>query len=138
MQRYYYWVVERNCQAKNIPYPRVLIKDDNAPSEFWAKKGFKRSMIGRRLGRIQCAMMMNNPVGMTTDHVDTHTNVIADKNSRWKSKSDISPGFDKLLQEYSQLKNCRRFHPSNELLSLISDALLLERHLNPLGIMAVL
>ena len=135
---YYYWVVERNCQAKNIPYPRVLIKDDNAPSEFWAKKGCKRSMIGRRLGRIQCAMMMNNPVGMTTDHVDTHTNVIADKISRWKLKSDVSPGFAKLLQEYPQLKNCRRFHPSNELLSLISDALSSERHVKPLEIMEVL
>ena len=51
---YYYWVVERNCQAREISYPKVLIKADNVASKFWAKKGCKRSMTGRRLGCIQC------------------------------------------------------------------------------------
>ena len=87
---YYYWVVERNFQTKETPYPKVLIKADNVASEFWAKKGCKRSKIDRRLGLIQCAMMIN------------------------------------------------RFHPSKELFSLILDALLLERHVNPLEIMEVL
>ena len=135
---YYYWVVKKNCEAREIPFPKVLISTDNVESEFWAKKGCKRSMAGRRLGRVQCAMMINNPVGLAIDHVDTHTNIIADKISRWKSQSDVSPGFTKLVQEYPQLKNCRRFYPSNELLSLILDVLLSERLVNLLKIMEVL
>ena len=95
-------------------------------------------MAGQRLGRLQCAMMINNPVGLTTDHIDTHSNIVADKISRWDSQSDVLPGFAKLKQEFPQLKNCRRFHPSKELLSLISDVLLLERLVNPLEIMEVL
>ena len=95
-------------------------------------------MIGGRLGLIQCAMMINSPVGLTSDHVDTHTNIIADIISPWKLESDVSPGFVKLLQEFPQLKNCRRFHPSKELLSLILDAMSSERHVNPLEILEVL
>ena len=95
-------------------------------------------MAGRRLGHLQCAMMINNPVGLATDHIDTHTDIIADKIYRWDEQSDVLPGFAKLKQDYPQLQNCKRFHPSSELLSLISDVLLLERLVNPLKIMQVL
>ena len=90
---YYFWVVEGNCKTKQIPYPKVLIMADNVASEYWAKKGCKRSMTGRRLGRIQCAMMINNTVGLSMDHVDTHTDIIADKISHWESECDILPVF---------------------------------------------
>jgi hypothetical protein len=107
----FFWITEDNIAQQDIPYPRVRIMADNKSSECWATKGCKRSMLGRKLGRLQCAMMMNNPVGLDTGHVDTKTNVIADRISRWKLKTDMLLGFDKLSQDFPQLKCCRRFHP---------------------------
>ena len=66
-------------------------------------------MIGRSLGRIQCAMMISSLIGLTTDHVDTHTNIIADIIFRWKLESDVSPGFAEILQEYPKLKKLSVF-----------------------------
>ena len=134
----HFWVTEGNCSVQNIPFPRVTILADNKSSEFWATKGCKRSLIGRRLGRLQCAMMINNPVGLDTGHVDTKTNVIADRISRWKRESDTLLGFDTLVQEFPQLKCCRRFHPSSELISLILDALQSEKLVNPLQVRQLL
>ena len=74
-------------------------------------------------------MMINNPVGLTSGHVDTKSNIIADKISRWKKETNKLLEFHTLVQEFPQLKCCRRFHPSNELISWISDALLSEKML---------
>ena len=134
----YFWITEDNISKKNIPYPRVRLMTDNACSEVWATKGCKRSLRGRKLGRLQCAMMMNNPVGLDTGHVDTKTNVIADRISRWKKETDTLLGFDTLLQEYPQLSCCRRFHPSQELISYISGALLSNEPVNPLEVKELL
>jgi len=134
----HFWITQRNCEAKNIPYPRVLIMADNKSSESWATKGCKRSLIGRRLGRLQCTMMMNNPVGLDTGHVDTKANIIADKISRWKSQTDTLLGFDVLKQEFKQLKSCQRFHPSKELISLVLDALSSDKLINPLEVRELL
>jgi hypothetical protein len=130
----YFWVVDNNRSKLNIPYPNVLIMADNTSSESWATKGCKRSMIGRRLGRLQCSMMINNPVGLDSGHVDTKTNVIADRISRWKNQTDTLLGFDQLIQEYPQLKSCRRFHPSKYLISLITEALSSEKLRDPLKV----
>jgi len=111
---------------------------DNKSSESWATKGCKRSLIGRRLGRLQCTMMMNNPVGLDTGHVDTKANIIADKISRWKSQTDTLLGFDVLKQEFKQLKSCQRFHPSKELISLVLDALSSDKLINPLEVRELL
>ena len=134
----YFWINEDNITKQNIPYPRVLIKADNVSSETWAIKGCKRSLLGCKLGRLQFAMMMNNPVGLDTGHVDTKTNVIADRISRWKLKTDTLLGFDTLMQEYPQLKSCRRFHPSPELISYISELLLSDEPVNPFKIRDIL
>jgi len=82
--------------------------------------------------------MINNPVGVTADRIDTKTNVIADKISRWDTESDILLGFDALLQEFPQLKCCRRFHPSPELISLVTDALLSDKLIDPLTLSELL
>jgi hypothetical protein len=133
-----YWLTCGHSKSKNIPFPRVMIKADNKSSEFWAVKGCKRSMVGRRLGRLQCAMMMNCPVGLDTGHVDTKSNYIADYISRIKRESNLLPGFDKLRQEFPQLNVCRRFHPSKELLSWIMDALLSKKLIDPTELNQVL
>ena len=133
-----YWLIEGNSAAKNIPYPKVLIRADNKSSEFWATKGCKRSMVGRCLGRLQCAMMINNPVGLDTGHVTTKKNYIADYISRIKRETDVLVGFDKLKQDFPQLQSCRRFHPSSELISLIMDALLSKKLVDPVALNLVL
>jgi len=134
----HYWITQGNCILKKIPHPLVRIFADNTSSESWTIKGCKRSLVGRRLARLQCSLMINNPVGVTADHIDTKANVIADKISRWNKESDILLGFDALLQEFPQLKCCRRFHPSPELISLVTDALSSDKLIDPLTLSQLL
>ena len=77
-------------------------------------------------------MMIDNPVALATGHIDTKSNEIADRISRFKSETNTLIGLDTLMQEFPQLKNCRRFHPSQYLISLILDALSSEKPLDPL------
>ena len=128
----YFWVIEGNRGKKNRPHPRVLIKADNTSAEAWAMKGCKRSLVGRSLGRIQCSLEMGSPVAITTGHVTTKNNVIADRISRWKKDTNTLLSFEKLSQEFPQLASCRRFHPSNELISWVLDAVLCKKLPNPL------
>ena len=90
-------------------------------------------MIGRRLGRLQCALMINNPVGLDTNYINTKKNVIADRLLQYKTESDAVRGFTSLQQEFLQLRNCRRFQPSNEIISWILDALSLGKLADPLA-----
>ena len=130
----HYWITKENCKRKNIPNPMVRIFADNTSSESWTNKGCKRSKIGRRLARLQCALMINNPVGLAADRVDTKSNIIADKISRWKSETNKLLDFATLMQEFPQLNCCHRFHPSLELVSLIKDALLSGNPADPLSL----
>jgi len=130
----YFWHVEDNCTKMNIPYPRMLNRADNKSAESWAIKGCKKSLLGRRLGRLQCAMMINNPLGLDTEYVNTKSNVIADRLSRCKTLSDAFLEFDLLKQEYPQLRHCRHFQPSNELISCILDALSSKKLEDPLEV----
>ena len=116
------------------PYPSVLLYADNTTAEAWAIKASKVSFIGRELGRIQCALMINNPVGISVGHVSTKKNVIADRISRVIKESNILPSFQSLMQDFPQLKSCRRFHPSAELVSLLTDVLLQESFDDPLEV----
>jgi hypothetical protein len=129
----HFWYTEDNRSKKSIPYPKVLIRADNKSAESWGVKGCKRSMVGRSLGRLQCALMINNPVGLDTDYINTKKNVIADKLSRFETETDATFGFASIKQEFPQLRNCRRFHPSKELISWILDALLLAKLEDPLA-----
>ena len=84
-------------------------------------------------GSLQCALMINNPVGISVAHITTKHNVIADRISRIKRKTNTIPEFSSLLQDFPQLKSCKRFHPSNELISLIMDILLQKNIIDPLA-----
>ena len=115
------------------PYPTVLLYADNTTAEAWAKmKSCKTSMAGRALGRLQCALMINNHVGINIGHVTTKDNVIADRISRIKKETNTLPDFEKLTQDFPQLTSCRRFHPSAELVSAITAILLQEKSFDPL------
>ena len=114
------------------PHPSVLLFADNTAAESWAIKGCKSSAVGRHLGLLQCALMINNPVGISTEHVSTKTNIIADRILRVKKETDILPSFHSLMQDFPQLKSCCRFHPSVELVSLVTGMLLQKSSVDPL------
>jgi len=114
------------------PYPTVLLYADNTAAEAWMIKGSKKSLAGRALGRIQAALMINNPVGINTAHVSTTDNEIADKISRILTEANLLADMQPLFQDFPLLQSCRRFHPSAELISLISETLLLQKYVDPL------
>ena len=87
-------------------YPVVLIEADNTTSESWVIKGCKVSLIGRALGRLQCALMITNPVGINAGHVSTNDNFIADGISRIATASNADSYFTSLQQVYPQLRSC--------------------------------
>ena len=116
---------------QNDPYPTALFFTDNIASEAWIQKGAKKSHAGKALGILQCALMINNPVGINADRISTTDNVIADRISRFPNHADPSPHFIALSQDFPQLQQCRRFHPSAELVSTILDALLLAKWPDP-------
>jgi len=116
------------------PYPLALIFADNVSAEIWAMKGCKHSFLGRALGRLLCALLINNPLGLCTARIGTHENEIADKISRLKSETDSLSFFCDLVQSHPQLRGCRRFHPSKELLSGITEALLTGKLADPLAL----
>ena len=105
---------------------------DNTSAESWILKASKISPIGRALSRIQCALMINNPVGITSGYINTLDNVIADRISRILREKLIPLEFHKLSQEFPALQHCRRFQPSSELISLVMEALLTDKFSSPL------
>ena len=120
------------------PFPLALLFADNISAEVWAIKGCKCSFIGRALGRLLCALLINNPVGLSTDWVSTHDNKIADQISRLKSETDSLSFFISLIQSYPQLRGCRRFLPSHALLSGITEALLTGKLVDPLALSRII
>ena len=63
-------------------------------------------MIGRHMGQLQCAMAMNNPVGLDTSYTNTKVKVIADRISQLKKGTDTLLGFDTSTPDFPQLKIC--------------------------------
>ena len=122
---------ETNALATD-PNPVVLCSGDNAVSESWSKKASKHSPIGRALGRLQCATMINNPVALLTDHVSSEENVVADKISRIESELDLPTKFPHIAQEHATLTGCHRFVPSSAVVSWVTAALLHQDCKDPL------
>ena len=129
----YHFLVFREPDPTN-PHPVVLLYADNTTAESWFVKACKRSFIGRALGRIQGALMINNPVGINVAHVTSKDNEIADGISRIKREADTVFGMDSLFKDHPKLKSCPRFHPSAELVSLILDTLSKDQFVDPLQV----
>ena len=121
----------RKNKDPSNPFPIALLYADNVAAEIWCMKGCKRSMLGRALGRLLCALMLNNPLGLSTARVTTKDNFIADEISRLKSEKDSLSFFVTLVQSYPQLRGCNRFLPSQELLSALTEALLTGKIVDP-------
>jgi hypothetical protein len=114
------------------PHPIVLLRGDNTASEAWTRKGSKHSPSGRALGKLQCATMINNPVGLRFSHITSGENDVADKISRVLKETHFPGAFLHLCQEFPDLIGCRRFQPSSELISCITGAILSAECINPL------
>ena len=114
------------------PHPLVLLFTDNIATRSWVIKGCNASAVGRHIGLLQCALVTNNPVGISTGWVSAKENIIADTISQVKKETAILPPFHSLMQDFPQLKCCRRFHPSAELNSLDTEMLLQKSSVDPL------
>ena len=114
------------------PFPTVLFYADNRASESWMEKACTSSLIGRALSRLQCAMMIDNNVGIHTGHVTTKENFIADLISRIKLESHSMRGFQSLVKEYPELAGCKRFQPSAGLISRLMEAISQKKFIDPL------
>ncbi|KAL3786424.1 hypothetical protein ACHAWO_007976 [Cyclotella atomus] len=131
---YYYWCILKEQERQGIEYLTVLLRADNKSAEAWTRKGCKISMAGRALGRLQCARMMNNPVGLSSEYINTKENKIPDEISRIESEAKLLPAISKLYQKYPSIGACRCFHPNPELISYIMAALCSQQLINPLTI----
>ena len=110
------------------PHPVVLCVTDNISAKNWTVHTSKKSIIGRALARFFCGLLIGSNVGINAKWISTLANKIADEISRIKKSahnpSSFQYDFSKLQQDHVELKHCRFFQPSQELLSMIWDILL--------------
>ena len=98
---------------------------DNTSACSWINTRCKESLIGRALGRFLCGLLMGSNLGLSTTWLSTHDNVVADAISRYKRLSvDDSYDFSALLTNHPSLHSCRRFQPTELLLSMLWEILL--------------
>ena len=116
------------------PFPLVRLFGDSTTAESWMSKACTSSLIGRALGRVLCALMIDNPVGTDVDHVTSKENEVADRISRIKSDTDTLLGIDSLMQDFPALTGCKRFQPSSKLISLLMDAISQRKLIDPLEV----
>ena len=106
------------------PYPTVLIRADNKSAESWSLKASNASITEKALMRLQCCLMINNTVGLKNDYIKGDLNVIADYISRKKQQTNKLVEQYLLLQQFTGLQCCQRFHLIKELLFHLWEALL--------------
>ena len=116
------------------PHPVVLCVTDNISAKNWTVHTSKKSIIGRALARFFCGLLIGSNVGINAKWINTLANKIADEISRIKKSahnpSSFQYDFSKLQQDHAELKHCRFFQPSQELLSMIWDILLTRKSPN--------
>lgn len=116
------------------PWPVILAWCDNKSAVRWVNHACLKSEIGRVLGRFFCALLINSRLGINSKWISTKDNFIADDISRLKqllieeNPTNLHPSIDYsiLFQKYPQLQTCKKFVPSDDLISCI-ERILLER-----------
>ena len=106
------------------PHPVVLCVTDNVSAKNWTMHTCKKSIVGRALARFFCGLLIGSEVGINAKWISTEANKIADDISRLKKSltsttSSFVYDFSKLKQDHADLKLCRFYHPSQELLLMI-------------------
>jgi hypothetical protein len=88
-------------------------------------------MIGRRLARFFCSLLIGSPLPINSKWISTNDNKIPDDISCIKMQSVLNshPSFDysTLKQRYPELTHCHSFQIQPELISLIWEIVLTER-----------
>ena len=120
------------------PHPVLLNWCDNTSAIKWCNHACKSSLAGRVLGRLFCALLIESKVGINAEYIPTKSNVVSDGISRIKKLKRDSPtssfDYSTLKQTFPALSRCRAFQPSPKLLSIIWQALLQPKSLNPLSL----
>ena len=107
-------------------FPLLLNQPDNMTSKFWMKKTASKTCKGKVLQRIVYSLMMNNSVSLRSN-ISGSNNVLRDYIISIYSQNNLVISFDKLMQEFSQMKKWSRFYPSQELFSNFCSSLLVGR-----------
>mmetsp|Transcript_29742 Transcript_29742/g.86679 ORF Transcript_29742/g.86679 Transcript_29742/m.86679 type:complete len:873 (-) Transcript_29742:2591-5209(-) len=104
-------------------YPTNLNLVDNTSADAWTTKMCTKSKEAKSLALVLCSMMINNPVGLNSKYLPCTQNDIADAISRLHKANKMFE-ISQLMQDYPELRSCRRFHPSSKLLSRLYAAVL--------------
>ncbi len=89
----------------NDPYPTALFFTDNVASKAWIRKGAKQSLASKALGFLQCALMINNSVGINANCVSTNNNIIIDHISQFLNHKNPLHHFLNLSQDFCSYSN---------------------------------
>ena len=114
------------------PYPVFLNVVNYMSANSWTTHTCKGSILGKKLAKFCCYLLIDAILGVNSKWISTTDNYIADEISRLKrfnstSSKHFSFDYSSLPQKYPELKNCRFFQPSPELLCLLWDILLQEK-----------
>jgi hypothetical protein len=105
------------------PHPVPLNITDNASTLSWTQHTCKRSRIGCLLAPFFCSLLINSPLGINSQWINTDDNKITNDISHLKKQSDtnFAPNFDytTLKQTYPELNHCSFFQIQPELISKI-------------------
>jgi hypothetical protein len=107
-------------------HPTVLLWTDNTTAESWTKCIARLlGPQGRALACLFAHLLMISGVSMKAAYIEGEKNMIADHLSHLCQQDDfLQFHYTSLVQQFPQLKSCSRFHPSAELLLLVSTSLL--------------
>lgn len=119
-------------EVTDDPWPIILAWCDNSSAVNWVNHVCMKSETGRALGRFFCALLMNSKLGINAQWLSTQDNFIADDISRLKkiflqqnpTSQHPSIDYSLIFQKYPQLKTCKKFVPSDELISCLEHCLL--------------
>jgi len=119
------------------PNPLLSILSDNTTAISWTRKAATSTREGKALAHILTSILIHNPhLGLTSSFIKGKDNTVADAISQMTTKIH-SLTFSQLKKTYPTLIGLDRFHPSQELLSRIWDALS-SRPVRPLDPMHIL
>jgi hypothetical protein len=106
-------------------HPMILSWTDNTTAEAWTRKIAGRTgPQGKALLRIFAHLLMFSDVGVHAAYIKGEENPIADYLSCLRDQDNFSQfQYESLVTQYPRLKQCRRFLPSQELLSLVYSVL---------------
>jgi hypothetical protein len=106
------------------PHPVVLCVTDNISTKNWATHTCKKFIIGQALAHFFCGLMVGSQGGVSAKRISMTANkitykILQLKKSHTSTASLFCYDLSKLKQGHTDLKHCRFYHPSQELLSLI-------------------